>query len=369
MRSKLIVHISSTPLSGSPIQIVEAINKHSNFQARLVNLNPSAYKNFDENSPLSKNSFKEDLKWPEDKDEIFKCIEIADIIHVHQAIDLKENKLGINFYELLKQGKKFVRQWHSEPEHYMEWLGVSPSDFKEDFPHLVVSQYHERFYPWAVPVPNIICNSLIDSSYNESFDWRTPKIVFSPSNKNSPVKKRWASKGYHETLRILDRVKRSTGVEFEVLFDTPHDEVISAKSKCTIVIDDIVTGSYHRSGLEGLALGKATFSYLDQRTATTLGIITGTSTNPFILSSARSLEEMLKAVIKLPDLGKSIGDFSRIWFKKFYDEEIMIRHYMNVYKKVLSENDLEGLFPSRADHSFLFKTQYDIAHKYNLGDL
>ena len=50
----LIVHISYTPLAGSPIRIVNSINKHTVLKARLLNLDPNNY---------NKRIFEEDLIW------------------------------------------------------------------------------------------------------------------------------------------------------------------------------------------------------------------------------------------------------------------------------------------------------------------
>ena len=75
----LIVHISYTPLAGSPIRIVNAINKYTTLNARLINLNPSLYGN---------RIFQEDLIWEKDKEEALELISKADIIHFHHWMEL-----------------------------------------------------------------------------------------------------------------------------------------------------------------------------------------------------------------------------------------------------------------------------------------
>ena len=39
----ICVHVSYTPLAGSPIRIVNALNKWTDIKARLINLNPNIY--------------------------------------------------------------------------------------------------------------------------------------------------------------------------------------------------------------------------------------------------------------------------------------------------------------------------------------
>jgi len=39
---KLVLHVSKTSLAGAPIRIVNALNKYTDYKARLANFMPSA---------------------------------------------------------------------------------------------------------------------------------------------------------------------------------------------------------------------------------------------------------------------------------------------------------------------------------------
>ena len=327
-----IVHICSTSISGSPAGIVKALNRYSKYSAELVNLG------VDLSSPFFK---KEEQDKMNNKVKITSAIESTDIIHLHQVVPFKLPEIGINLADKKLKNKVIIRQWHSEPGHYSRW-GLPDVDkfLNEKIPHLVLSQYHERYYPWASNVPNLIDTERL---VNIKTSWPIkPTVVFSPSNRFRADERRWASKGFSELVQVLEPLIKDNLINLEVLENIPNEEVLKRKAKATFVIDEVVTGSYHRSGLEGLALGKPTFAYLDHRTSSSLALLTGTINSPFLNCRLKELPKIILHLLENPRLIQSIGNYSRQWMSKYYTDEIMVKKYTDIYDRLLKGDSIEA---------------------------
>src|ERR1044072_4711142 len=86
-------------------------------------------------------------------------------------------------------------------------------------------------------------------------------IAYTPSGKHEsyPAGHRlyWHGKGYATTMAVLDRLAGRYPIRVEAVRDRQlsHAEALAAKRRAHIVIDECVTGSYHRNSLEGPAPG------------------------------------------------------------------------------------------------------------------
>lgn len=352
-----VIHLSFTPVSGSPIQIVNALNEHTNYKARLINSSPNYY------GPVT---FHEDLTLPHDKDEALKLIETADIIHIHQCIKLKYNEFGVDLSELQRRGKILLRHWHSEPDHFEKYDLPGPDHFEgEDIQQLVISQYHERYYPNAIMVPNIIHEKTRMTSVSSSAPEKH-SIIYTPTNRFSPLERRWATKGYDLTLAALESISKETGVDYKILEGVSWEEAMKEKANSTIVIDDLVTGSYHRSGLEGLALGKPTFTWLDPRTTSVLSCISKTITIPFINVHLNNFSVVLKNLIESPVHYQQVSEYSKYWMDNYYSSKKLIKFYTNIYDQLIERKGKvipkEGAEPP----VFLKQKTHDLNFKANL---
>jgi hypothetical protein len=91
-----VIHISVSPLAGGPIRIVNALNKHTNINARHVVLRDKGY---------GTRVFDTDLIWRRDKELIIELLEKCDIIHFHHFFDFKKNGFKFNFENIVKKKK------------------------------------------------------------------------------------------------------------------------------------------------------------------------------------------------------------------------------------------------------------------------
>ncbi len=321
-----VVHISATPLAGSPIRIVNALNKYTDVQARSINLNAKAYGVL---------TFPEDLLWNENKEECEDIIREADILHFHHWFDFssKDNSFKFDFFAAMKKDARHLIHWHSNPMTISSLAGQSvDSIVSSNIPQMVVAQFHESYYPNACPVPLIVEVESLSPKLEQA---EKPVVFFSPSSKRHAYEERWETKGKPEVVHFLDSLKRERKLDYRLVENIPFADCNKMRGECDIVIDDIVTGGFHTTSLESMALGKPTFSYMDARTQMVLSQLSGTTDCPLINVRYQDAKNILRELAENRGLRKEIGQFSRDWMVKYYSEERMVGSYKRAYSNLL----------------------------------
>jgi hypothetical protein len=358
-----VVHLSLTPLAGSPIRIVNALRRHTSWQARLIVLNPAAY---------GTRTFEGDLDWKRDREEAISCIDSADILHLHHYFDLEHNPFELDFNALRRRGKHLVRQFHSSSLHV---AGGQPARIREviesPVPQLVIAQYPERYFPRARLVPNLV--PLEDDLYRPcKHPGRTDSvnIFFAPSAAHSAwtharPELRWESKGCPETVRMLENVRRrSPSVVVDFRHDVPHIECLRARQAADVAIDDLITGSFHLSSLEGLAQGVPTLAYLDSRTLAVLTEMAGTATHPWLNCRLENAEDQLVSLTVQPELRNELAQAAHNWMARYWNDRDLIAHFTDAYARVLETDGAP--FPVRFDIDKL-QTWWNIRARQDLA--
>jgi hypothetical protein len=308
--------------------------------------------------------FQEDLLWPENQSEILKLLETADIIHLHNWIDLSQNKFGLDFNRYLKKGQRLIRQFHTEPGKLAKTWGVSQHEIINDsVAQLVLAQFHERYYPRARIVPNIV--PIFDQDYLPSTA-KAPnascRIFFSPTSMRSAWESRWNTKGAFETIKIVEKQQKKLHFEFECISRRPHLETLSKKQASDVVIDEVVTGSYHLSTLEGLSQGKPTLAYLDNRTISTIYEVTGAiSQIPIVNTQLEDLSAALKRLVEDKPLRGYLGAYSREWMEKHWSDAQMIQHYVHAYEDLINRPERFSVPRFNQAQTWLFTEAIDTA--------
>lgn len=326
-------------------------------------MDPAAY---------GKRTFDGDLDWTRDRDEAMSCIESADILHLHHYFDLERNPFGIDFSALRRRGKRLVRQFHSGPYHV---AGGQPKKIREAIespvPQLVVAQYQERYYPRARLVPNLV--PLEDESYRPlaaAGHLESLRIFFAPSSASAAWEhreaiRRWETKGFPETVRMLDDVKRrSSSVVADIRHDMPHSECLRARQAADLSIDDLVTGSFHLSSLEGLAQGVPTLAFLDARTLAILEEMTGTSVHPWINCRLEDAADRLIALAEEPANRSELRRTARDWMVRYWNDRDLVRHFTDAYAYLLERDG--ACFPARFNPGKL-KTRWETTARADLA--
>lgn len=276
-----ILHIKTTPIAQAPDLLSDAINKYTEHFSVVQH-------------PLDK------------------VKDTFDVIVFH-------NKWFSSNFE-----KQFI-MYHSEP--FMVDLKI-PDKVKK----MVIAQYHCTLpeFQGCDIVRNVI--DFNDPIYNPKYFTKI-KIGYSPSNKGNFGA--WHNKGYDKTKQILEEIKKKYGsrVDYDIITDVPLEECLRRKSECNIIIDEVVTGSYHRSGLEGLAMGKLTICNLLPEVQDAIYQASGSKDIPFELSSIQFLKEDLIEIIEEGiDYINEVGKQSREWMETYWNPRTIINDFIKKFE-------------------------------------
>ncbi|OQY16562.1 MAG: hypothetical protein B6I32_03115 [Desulfobacterium sp. 4572_20] len=324
-----IVHFSTTPLAGAPFRLVKAINTLTEHEAHLIDL-----------KRYGSEDFGQDVVFSEDKDLAVELAGEADVVHLHNYLDYDSRKfLPINFRDLRRKGKLFVRQFHSDPCLVARVMGITQTTLlAQDIPGLVIGQFQERKYPGCMVVPNIIPEN--DPLYTPLDTKAEFDIFFSPTTTVGAWDDRWNTKGMPETERIIANVCVKYSAKYKLIHKTPLRQALSTKKSSRIVVDEMVTGSYHISGLEGLSQGKPVLSYLDDRSSWIMSHFSGIGSCPFINVRLEDSYTVLDYLLTHADEAAEIGMESRMFVENHWSQKKLIKHFQDVYEKLGSDPGL-----------------------------
>ncbi|WP_028227776.1 glycosyltransferase family protein [Paraburkholderia ferrariae] len=327
-----VVHLSNTPVAGSPGNIVSALNRHTDIEARHVVFNASAY---------GARTFAVDIDWQTRRDEALAAIDAADVIHIHQYFEFYQT-FGDDLPKRFG-GRKLIRQYHSAPALWAKQDSALLTRIVTDpVPQLVIAQGPERYYPFARVVPNLV--PLYDGRYLPGPEADGPPVVvYSPSGRASAWKTRWETKGAPQTLALLRKLERKGLCRVQVIVDTPHDACLRIKQAAALAVDECVTGNYHLSGLEALSQGKPTIGHLDARVQSQLRHLTGAVELPWVDVRLEEAEPVLRALLADRRLREEVGAASRRWMETYYDEATLVGHYRRAYLDLFEAPERFGM--------------------------
>ena len=281
----IIAHFKETPIAHAPEAISEIINKYTDHKSYVFGYGYRGKK----------------------------LTPMTDILHLHNI----DRKHGFN---------KKVIQYHSEP-----FRVTLDTNCKK----LVIGQYHATLpeYKNCTIVRNPI--DIYDIKFIPKYQNKKITIGYSPSS-TSPTSI-WADKGYAETYPVLQKIKAKYGnsVEIDIIVDVPLDECLRRKSLCNIFIDEVKTISYHRSGLESLAMGIPTVCSIGPSVEKVLLNSSGAPNSPFINVTHTQLEVKLIELINMGLNGLlEIGYNNRLWMEKYWSPNVIANEYIEIYKKL-----------------------------------
>ncbi|HEY8561399.1 MAG TPA: glycosyltransferase [Pyrinomonadaceae bacterium] len=302
-----IVSYATTPVAGVPAILARCIDARTEHSARCVWLTNGYGNGVD---------FAGDVEWEKAPQTAENLLAEADLIVAH-------NGKVAAAHEKYLAGKPVVTMAHN----YL-W-NVDDRFVKKGFAGVVVGQYQaalDEFRGWSV-VPNPI--PLWETCFRPAEKNAALTICYTPSGKHERYPKShrlyWHSKGYETTVKILRRLARRFPIRLEIVGDRQisHAESLAMKRRAHIVIDECVTGSYHRNSLEGLACGAVVVNGLGimPEVADVLRVCApGARRLPFVAATLENLEEVLTELIASGQ-GKLLkaGAANRVWMEKHWD--------------------------------------------------
>ena len=280
-----IISYATTPVAGVPAILARCINAATGHTAHCV------WASRDYGNGVC---FVGGTTWREQPREAMALLEAADVVIVHNG------KTDPAHQRLLRH-KRLVTLAHN-----YGW-NVDMQHVRRGLPGLVVGQYQAglpEFAGWGV-VPNPM-EPWLTSATAGSKSEEVIHIAYTPSGRHEsyPEGHRlfWHGKGWDSTLAVLHRLARLPNVSIETTEhgQVSHDQALAIKQRAHIVIDECVTGSYHRNSLEGLAAGAVVVNAtgLLPQVVQALGrCAPGADRVPFVFSTLDSLERTLHGLI------------------------------------------------------------------------
>ena len=280
-----IVSYSVTPVAGVPAVLSRCIDAATPHAGACV---------WASNSYGNGVRFQGDVQWRSNAAKALELIDRADLVIVHNG----------------KIDKRHRRQIESKPAivmaHNYGW-NVDFGLVRKGCPGVVVGQYQatlDEFRDWHV-VPNPV--PIWEPDYSPGEKSKKLSVCYTPSSKHEryPEGHRlyWHGKGYDTTMRVLGVLEKRYGLCLEVIREKQisHRQSLAMKRRAHIVIDECVTGSYHRNSLEGLATGCVVIN--------AVGDLPGVEkafekcagpggSSPFVHASLESLERVLCGLIE-----------------------------------------------------------------------
>ena len=289
-----IAIFSRTPLAASPWELYKALKKYTLFDVTLVN---QIYRYQDGRA------FPYDLLLHSRNGTALTALKTADVLHVH------------NYWtrELDGIGKKpaILAQFHSLPR-LGNWKVLMD---KADISFTIRQPGQEKEY--EIPgLPNLI-------DPHEYFPVRRSekiRIAFAPTTKRPPGSP--DSKGYYEVKNILAAVASERDIEIVWIEGRPYEENLKLKQSAHILIDDVVTGNWHRTSLEGACFGCA--------------IINKVQKIPFVYANLKTLKDRLFWLIDDPVMLRDMQEQARLWVLQEWHAMDLVKEYSRAYRRLVA---------------------------------
>ena len=284
---------SKTPLAAAPWELWKALKKYTDIDAVLIN---------------------ETAKYPDGREFPYhllmttangtarRALLESDLWHVH-------NYLTPVLVQHRKE-QKVMAQFHSIPRlgNWKQLMQFADKSYTIDQP------LHRREY--KLPgLPNII-------DPDELVPKKKPltiTIAFAPTNRfaiDYP-----SSKGYYEVRKVLSELALKRGVEIIWIEGKPYFENLELKSRAHILIDDVITGNWHRTSLEGACFASV--------------VVNRTNKYPFFYASIDNLKERLIWLIDHPATMRDIQERSRLWVLQEWHAIDKVKEYVKAYEELL----------------------------------
>jgi hypothetical protein len=282
--------ISKTPLASAPYELWKALRKYTKIEASLI---------------LQKQSYPDGRTFPGqyriDADGAKAMLE-ADVWHVNnywfpeiEALHTRKQPILAQFHSLPRLGnwndlwkRARARYTISQPLHLKEYeIPGLPNVFDPD-------EHQPAPRPNEGPV----------------------RIAFAPTSK-APVG--WpCSKAYAEVKAALDALEKEREFERIWIEGRAYEENLAMKRRADILIDDITTGNFHRTSLEGAAFGCAVLNKL--------------RAVPWVYADTGTIIETLKRLIDEPGDLATYQEMARAWILSEWHPIELVKKYEKAYE-------------------------------------
>lgn len=329
-----VLHLSRTALAGVACRYAQFFKKYG-IQTRSASAIPTSI------------LFPRDIKVPfhyhpdfpnlanraimDESEELREEIKKADMIHIHNYPPLN---MYSSTWNLMAQ-KPVILQLHSPP-NISQYSYVRVNKKVTIAKLLVIAQYQaiqlRSIYPNIIPMRNII--DINDKFLLPIIKRNNPPIItYAPSNiKTDKGRLGWAYKSVKEVLPLLKQMHNNRLCEFKHIHRVPFIKSLSMRQSANIHIDEVSSGSYHLSSLEGLSQGAVVVANIADWMSDLLKKVTGCMTIPWAVANKDNLKTIITNLIDKDNL-LEIQQESRNWMEKYWNPELILNDYLSIYKE------------------------------------
>lgn len=285
---------SKTPLAAAPWELYKALKKYTAIDVNLIN----GVAHYHDGRV-----FPHHLLLMSNNGAAMAALQESELWHVHNYLSPQ--------LVMIKKDQKIIAQFHSLPR-LMNWKALM--NFA-DISYTIRQPNQEKEYRELKALPN-----LIDPDEYRPVRRRTPvRIAFAPSTRVAVGHP--GSKGYAQVKDILDRIAHKRDVEVAWIEGIEYLKNLELKQQSHILIDDVVTGNWHRTSLEGMCFGCA--------------VLNKVAKSPFIYATLNTLEERLLWLVDNPSILNDFQERSRLWVLQHWHAVDMVKEYVKAYEEAL----------------------------------
>jgi hypothetical protein len=237
-------------------------------------------------------------------------IDSADIIHIHNyllppleerlRLGDKQSRTMAQFHSLPRMGE-WTRLWNFTPNRFTIRQPLQMEEYKiPDLPNMIdPDEYRPNRRTIGAPI----------------------RIAFAPTTKAAIGHP--ASKGYAEVKEVLDKVARIRAVEIVWIEGMGYEDNLKKKATADILIDDVITGNFHRTSLEGACFACA--------------VLNACRKFPWIYTTIKTLEaELIELIDHAPAL-RLHQEITRAWIESEWHPIEQTKEYEAAYKRILND--------------------------------
>lgn len=302
-----ILQFSRTPVAGVPIVLRDCFNKYTAHQCKAL---------------MAGAGYRDGRRWgpPDallrDARAAIQLIEWADVVMIHNGHVPKNLERHL-------RGKRAICYYHSEPHR------VNRDLERRGIPAYVIAQGHALLYKRPV-LPNVvdIDDELLKPDENRSQPWR---IGYAPSNRHSyetecARKNLYSSKGFPEVQRPL-RELQDMGVKVHTFEGVPYERCLQTRKQLHFMLDEVVTGSYHRCTLEACAQGQVAINAVSPEVEALVLEFSGGEKPPWLRATPESLVPEVTQLIADPQRLAERMAASRAWMENHWHPRRLLNHF------------------------------------------
>lgn len=290
---KLAIY-SRSPLAAAPWELYKALKRYTSIDVSFIS-NTDRYNDG--------RIFPHHLFLTSPNGNAMRVLQESELWHVHNYLTPQ--------LIASKKNQKIIAQFHSLPRlgNWQQLMNFA------DRCYTIKQPNQEKEYQLK-GLPNIID----PDEYRPALRRLPVKIAFAPSTQ-APVGHP-ASKGYREVKAILNSAAGKRDVEIVWIEGMAYETNLRLKQQSHILIDDVVTGNWHRTSLEGACFGCA--------------VLNKVMKTPFVYTTLKTLEERLLWLVDNPPILNDFQERTRLWVLQNWHAIDCVKKYIQAYKELLN---------------------------------